>query len=65
MQTNPNAMLTIDRNTMFTNIGETDDGDYYWEGLEKDRDITGKKITDWKGNAWTPGSGNCSHPNAR
>lgn len=38
MKTNPNAMLTCQKNTIFTNIAETGDGGYFWEGLEDEVD---------------------------
>lgn len=63
--TNPNAMRTIEKNTVFTNTAETEDGGVYWEGLEKytPKDL---KITDWHGNPWSRDSGKpASHPNSR
>ncbi len=62
-QTNPNAMRTIAQgNSVFTNVALTDDGDIWWEGLEN----MPAHATDWKGNDWTPESGQLSsHPNSR
>jgi phosphoenolpyruvate carboxykinase (GTP) len=61
--TNPNAMRTINLgNSVFTNVALTDDGDIWWEGLEN----TPAHATSWKGEDWTPDSGELSsHPNSR
>jgi phosphoenolpyruvate carboxykinase (GTP) len=60
--TNPNAIETISRNTIFTNCAKTDDGDIWWEGLS----ATPAHAVDWRGKDWTPASDKpAAHPNAR
>ncbi|XP_070167230.1 phosphoenolpyruvate carboxykinase [GTP] isoform X1 [Polyergus mexicanus] len=63
--TNPNAMKTIFRNTIFTNVASTSDGGVYWEGMEKEIDDN-IKVMDWRGNNWFKGSKEpAAHPNSR
>ena len=67
--TNPNALASCSRDTIFTNVALTDDGDVWWEGLT---DAPPSRLTDWKGNAWHPGQLDkdgkpvlAAHPNSR
>ena len=63
MRSNPNAMLTIGSNSIFTNCARTPDGDVWWEEMTEEPPAS---LTDWHGEAWTPESDSpAAHPNAR
>ncbi|MBF0130445.1 MAG: phosphoenolpyruvate carboxykinase (GTP) [Alphaproteobacteria bacterium] len=53
MHSNPAAMRTITKNTIFTNVLLKSDGDVWWEGI--DGPVPEKGI-DWTGKEWTPAS---------
>jgi phosphoenolpyruvate carboxykinase (GTP) len=63
MSSNANAMSTIAKNTIFTNVAITEDGDVWWEGMTKQPP---KNLIDWRGQKWDPASGKpAAHANSR
>jgi phosphoenolpyruvate carboxykinase (GTP) len=63
-ESNPNAMRACDKETIFTNVGLTNDKDIWWEGMGFDAP---GKLIDWKGNEWEAGTATApaAHPNSR
>ncbi|HMP91007.1 MAG TPA: phosphoenolpyruvate carboxykinase (GTP) [Kiritimatiellia bacterium] len=62
-QSNPNAMAALNRNSIFTNVGLTPDGDVWWEDIDA---TLPEKLETWLYEEWSPGAGKkVAHPNAR
>ena len=62
-RSNPNAMEMVQRDTIFTNVAMTPDGDVWWEGMDREP-VDG--MLDWQGRPWLSGSGDkAAHPNSR
>ncbi|MBC7384703.1 MAG: phosphoenolpyruvate carboxykinase (GTP) [Cryobacterium sp.] len=62
-QSNPNALASVSKNTIFTNVALTPEGDIWWEGLTEEEPAV---LRDWQGKEWTRGCGRkAAHPNSR
>ena len=62
-KTNPNAMATLGKNSIFTNVAVTEDGCPWWEGIDGP---VPERLTDWRGRPWRKGSSErAAHPNSR
>ncbi|WP_309888910.1 phosphoenolpyruvate carboxykinase (GTP) [Archangium sp.] len=62
-KSNPNAMASVAKDTIFTNVAMTPDGDVWWEGMDGE---VPEELTDWQGRPWKKGSTEkAAHPNSR
>jgi phosphoenolpyruvate carboxykinase (GTP) len=60
INSNPNALITVQKNTIFTNVGLTADNQPWWEGLQ-----SGTPVTDWRGETYDAAKRPAAHPNSR
>uniref|UniRef100_A0A914RJL7 phosphoenolpyruvate carboxykinase (GTP) n=1 Tax=Parascaris equorum TaxID=6256 RepID=A0A914RJL7_PAREQ len=65
-QTNPMAMATFQKNSIFTNVAETANGEFFWEGMECDLKDPNVEMVNWLGQKWRIGDkGEAAHANSR
>ena len=57
----PNALASIQSNTIYTNVGTTADNQPWWEGIDNGQ----QPATDWRGEAYDPAKRPAAHPNSR
>jgi len=60
-KSNPNALASIQSNTIFTNVGVTADNQPWWEGIDNGQ----VPVTDWRGEPYDPAKRPAAHPNSR
>jgi phosphoenolpyruvate carboxykinase (GTP) len=65
VETNPNAMASLSRNSIFTNVARTPDGLPWWEGIDPKQKTPPAGTIDWLGRPYEPGKGHAAHPNSR
>jgi phosphoenolpyruvate carboxykinase (GTP) len=61
-KTNPNVMAAIHHDTIFTNVALTEGHEPWWEGIDS---VPPARLTDWRGNKWSPEKSPAAHPNSR
>jgi phosphoenolpyruvate carboxykinase (GTP) len=62
VKTNPNVMVALHKNSIFTNVAMTRENEPWWEGSETDPP---EGLVDWQGRAWNPSRGPAAQPNSR
>ncbi len=65
VETNRNAMASLSKNSIFTNVGRTPDGLPWWEGIDPAQKTPPAGTIDWLGKPWEPDDGPAAHPNSR
>ncbi|HEX8982447.1 MAG TPA: phosphoenolpyruvate carboxykinase (GTP) [Ktedonobacterales bacterium] len=64
-KSNPNAMASLSKNTLFTNVAVTPNDEPWWEDIDPDHKEPPAGTIDWLGKTWEPGNGPAAHPNSR